>query len=176
MKTKKEQLFDSLDVTHYKSVVEAKSEYYIFKNQFKDVLGYDNISGGFAALQKGHQPGALLDELPIVSILKNNGYAVILLDETGKDKRVDALINGLMFDFKNLRSATNIFQRIKKDCQSALDKGALNVLIHINLELSLEELITILKRLAHSPQVNRLDKFWCIWEGKLFTFELADFK
>ena len=83
MKTAHKLLFENLNATHYTSAKEAVIEYRIFKHQFRTVLGYDEKTDGFVALQQGHQPGALLDELPTVAILKNNGHAVVLLNEVG---------------------------------------------------------------------------------------------
>lgn len=174
MKTVNKILFESLDDTHYTNSKSAIKKYEIFKHEFKDVLGYDEDTDGCVVLQKGHQPGALLDELPITVFLKKAGHFVILLDETGKGKQIDAFVDGSTFEMKNLRNATNAFQRIKKDCQSALSKGTNNVIIHVNIPLNREELIIILYRLARSPQVKGLIKFWCILNGKLLKFNLME--
>ncbi len=174
MKTINKILFESLDDTHYTNSESAIKEYEIFKYQFKNVLGYDDNTDGCVALQKGHQAGALPDELPITVFLKKTGHFVILLDETGGGKQIDAFVDGSTFEMKNLRSATNAFQRIKKDCQSALSKGTNNVVILINIPLNIEELIIILHRLAKSPQVKGLVKFWCILNGELLKFNLTD--
>lgn len=167
MKTINEILFERLDNTHYTIAKAATQEYDIFKHQFKDVLGYDKETDGCVVLQKGHQPGALADELPIAVFLKKTGHFVVLLDETGKGKQIDAFVDGATFEMKNLRNAINTFQRIKKDCQSALSKGTNNVVIYINVPLDKEALIVILHRLAKSPQVKGLGKFWCIIGGRI---------
>lgn len=53
-------LFENLDATHYTTTEAAVKEYSIFKTYFKDVLGYDETTGGSVALQKGHQPRACM--------------------------------------------------------------------------------------------------------------------
>ena len=169
-------LFENLDNTHYTNAEAAAKEYEIFNHEFKDILGYNEHTGGSVVLQKGHQPAGLPDELPITLLLKEAGHFVILLDETGKGKQIDALIDGSTFELKNLRNATNVFQRIKKDCQSALSKGTENVVININVALDKEELIVILRRLAKSPQVKGLKIFWCIMDSKLLKFDMSNFQ
>jgi Contact-dependent growth inhibition CdiA C-terminal domain len=176
MKTTNELLFDNLDYKHYTNSESAINEYELFRHQFRDLLGYDKITDGCFVIQKGHQRDALLDELPIAVILKHLGHFVILLDESRKSKQIDALVDGVTFEMKNLRSATNIFQRIKKDCQSALSKGTENVVININVPLKKEDLVIILRRLAKSPQVYGLKMFWCILDGKLIKFNVPDFQ
>jgi hypothetical protein len=97
--TTNEQLFENLDDNHYTSARAAIKEYSVFENDFQDVLGYNLLTGGSVALQKGHQPKALLDELPTAAILKSNGHTVILIDETGKGKQLDCTIDGVLSVF-----------------------------------------------------------------------------
>jgi hypothetical protein len=176
MHTINKLLFNNLNDTCYTNAQAASAEYGIFKYAFKYALGYDENSDGCIILQKGHQPAALIDELPITVLLKETGHFVVLLDESGKGKQIDALIDGSFFELKNLRNATNVFQRIKKDCQNALSKGAQNVIININVALNEAELKVILRRLAKSPQVEKLKMFWCILDMELWKFDLSDFK
>ena len=176
MKTTNELLFENLDYKHYTNAQSAISEYEVFRHEFKNVLGYDKITDGCLVLQKGHQPAALVDELPLAVFLKQAGHFVILLDESRYGKQIDALVDGVTFEIKNLRNATNVFQRIKKDCQSALSKGTENVVINMNVPLEAEDLILILHRLAKSPQVNGLKMFWCVLDSKLLKFNLSDFQ
>jgi hypothetical protein len=176
MKTTNELLFDNLDYKHYTNSKAAINEYEVFRHKFKDALGYDNITDGCLVLQKGHQPAALLDELPIALLLKKSGHFVILLDESKRGKQIDALVDGVTFEIKNIRNATNVFQRIKKDCQSALSKGSENVVIDMNVPLETEDLILILRRLAKSPQVIGLKIFWCVLDGKLLKFNISNFQ
>lgn len=176
METKNKQIFDSLDDTHFKSASKAENEFNIFKDLYRRTLGYDSFSDGFVVLQKGHQPLALSDELPIANILKKEGFGVILLDETGLGKQADALIDGQIFDFKNLRNTTNYFQRIKKNCQNVVKKNCTNVVMLIDKDFSDEDLIIQLRRLAGSPQIKGIEKIWFVVKSQLLRFELADFK
>ena len=116
------------------------------------------------------------DELPIAQLLKNKGYPVVLLDESGRNKQPDAMIEGQIFDFKNLRTTTNYFQRIKKDCQNVLGKECFNVIISLDKDFSDEELNGMIRRLAGNPQVNRLEKVWFILNNQLLKFDLSDYK
>lgn len=173
MKTANKQLFDDLDNTHYKDTAEAVKEYFIFKKYFKESLGYNMQSDGYLVLQKGHQPKALLDELPTVLLLKNEGFAVVLLDETGVGKKVDALINGIASEIKDVKTLS--YRSLKDDFKESLKKGAKRVVLVVN-KIDREILKAILKRIAHNPFTNQIDDLFLIIDGKLEKYQLNQFK
>jgi hypothetical protein len=78
------------------------------------------LTSGFLALQKRHQPHALFYELPLAIMLKKEGHAVILLDESGKEKQIDATIDGILFDMKDMSHTVNYFERLKKKPRDTL--------------------------------------------------------
>lgn len=108
MKTNNQLLFENLDKKHYVTTETAEKEFPIFKNDFKNdfknVLGYDADTDGSVALQKGHQREALRNELPMTIVLKDNGHAVILLSEVGNGKHPDALVDGILSEFKQVQN------------------------------------------------------------------------
>jgi hypothetical protein len=174
MKTKNEQLFDNLDEKHYISAIDAVVEYRVFKRQFEDVLGYDEKTDGFVALQKGHQPGALFDELPIVSVLKNYGHAVVLTDESGTGKHVDCTIDDIPSEIKLVVTFT--LRSFKEDFYSAYKKNAKRIVLKILDDFVREDLIIILKRIAYNPLVNHVNDVFLIINDKLEKCHLSDFK
>jgi hypothetical protein len=173
-KTVNELLFENLDATHYTTAKQAVADYSIFKRKFTQILGYDKITDGSVALQKGHQRGALEDELPSVQILKNNGLSVILLNELGVGKHLDCTVDGVPSEIKCVRTLS--FRSLKEDFYEAHKKGAKRIILHIAIKTEREILIIVLKRIANNPLVNKLNDFFLIYEDKLEKHQLSDFK
>jgi hypothetical protein len=167
-------LFENLDNRYYKTAKTAVKEYSIFRTEFKDVLGFDDVTGGSVALQKGHQPRALYDELPTVSILKDNGHAVILLDESGFGKQLDCLIDGILSEIKLVKTFS--YRSLKEDFYEAHKKGAKRLVVTISTETDRTALEIVLKRIAHNPFVNKINDVFLIFEGDLERHKLSDFK
>jgi hypothetical protein len=174
MKIENKLLFEILDETHYTTTQTAVKEYSIFKTEFKDILGFDELTGGSVALQKGHQPRALYDELPTVSILKDNGYSIILLDESGIGKQLDCLIDGILSEIKLVKTFS--YRSLKEDFYEAHKKGAKRLVVTISTETDRTALETVLKRIAHNPFVNQINDIFLIFEHKLERHQLSDFK
>jgi hypothetical protein len=174
MKTNNKLLFENLDATHYTATQDAVSEYRIFKRQFDSVLGYDSGTDGYVALQKGHQPGALVDELPCVQILKNNGHAVVLLNELGEGKHLDCTVDGVPSEIKRVKTFS--LRSLKEDFYEAHKKGAKRIVIHITAQAERADLILVLRRIANNPFVNKLDDFFLIYKDVLEKHLLSSFK
>ena len=169
-------VFGNLDDRHLINAEKAREKYAIFETEYQDALGFDVISNGFLALQKGHQPHALAYELPLALILKREGHAVILLDESGKGKQIDATIDGVLFEMKDMSHTVNYFERLKKNLRDTLKKGCKNVVISIKGNTSIESLNIILHRLAHQQETQPIDNVWFSFEDRLFKHKLSDFK
>ena len=125
-------------------------------------------------MQHGHQPAALVDELPTVAILKNNGHAVILLDETGMGKHLDCTVDGILSEIKRVKTFS--FRSIKEDFYEAHKKGAVRIIIHIATPIERTALATVLKRIAYNPLVNKIDDLFIIFENILEKHQLSNFK
>ena len=167
-------LFEDLIETHYTTTEAAVKEYSIFKTDFQDVLGYDETTGGSIALQKGHQPRALYDELPTALILKNVGYSVILLDESGIGKQVDCLVDGVLSEIKLVKTFSH--RSLKDDFYEAHKKGAKRLILTISTDTSRETVTIVLKRIANNPFVNKINDIFLILDNKLERLTLSDFK
>jgi hypothetical protein len=176
MKETNEFIFINLDYRHYTDGENAKKEYAIFEDNYPDALGFDVLSKGFLALQKRHQPHALFYELPLAVMLKKEGHAVILLDESGKEKQIDATIDGILFDMKDMSHTVNYFERLKKNLRDTLKKGCPNAAISIGGTVSLDNIKIILHRLAHQPQTKYIDNVWFTHDGILHKHKLSDFE
>jgi uncharacterized protein with FMN-binding domain len=174
MKTENELLFENLDERHYTTTAAAVVEYAIFKANFKDVLGYDEQTGGSVALQKGHQPRALYDELSTALILKKSGHTVILLDESGIGKQLDCLVDGTLSEIKLVKTFS--YRSLKEDFYEAHKKGAKRIVLTISTETDRITLISVLKRIANNPFVNQINDIFLIFENKLDKCKLSDFK
>ena len=170
-------LFDHLDrSTHYITAEAAVTEYHrIFsKDRFDEVLGYDEKTDGFVALQHRHQPMALIDELPTVAILKDKGHAVILLDESGEGRHSDCLIDGVISELKCVKTLS--IRSVKEHFQRAYKQGAKRIVIHIVAQAERETLMVILKRVACNNLANQIDDVFLIFENELEKHKLNDFK
>ena len=121
-------------------------------------MGYDDSTDGFIALQKGHQPSALPFELPMAEVLKKQGHAVVLLSETNIGKKIDATIDGELFDFKNMVTTHNLYGRMRKYLLDNLKKGTPNIAIYIELAVSNETILEVLRRLALNPETKEIEK------------------
>lgn len=173
-KTKNQLLFENLDNTHYTTTAIATKEYPIFKNDFKGILGYDAETNGSIALQKGHQREALKNELTTAVVLKENGHAVVLLSELGHGKHPDALIDGILSEFKQVRKLT--IRALKEDFYEARKKGAKKIVLEVKVDTERTFLFDLLRRIACNSMVNELQDVFLIFDNKLEKFILNDLK
>jgi hypothetical protein len=174
MKTVNKLLFENLDDSHYTNTAAAIKEYPIFKYAFKGVLGFDENTDGYVALQKGHQREALSSELPTAIVLKAYGHGVILLPEVGNNKHPDALIDGIVSEFKQVRKLT--IRALKDDFYESRKKGTTRIVLEIPEAPELDTLFVLLKRLAHNPMVNELQDVFLVIDGKLEKVFLKNLK
>lgn len=174
MNTFNKLLFENLDGSHYTTTETAVKEYPVFIHAFKDILGFDEQTGGYVALQKGHQREALLDELRTASVLKANGHAVVLLSEVGNNKHPDALIDGVVSEFKQVRKLT--IRALKDDFYESRKKGATRIVLEIADASGHDMLFQLLKRIANNPMVNELQDVFLVIGGKLEKVVLKDLK
>lgn len=152
----------------------AATEYHIFKHSFKDILGYDEQTDGSLAVQKGHEWLPLAHELPTAAVLKANGHAVVLISELGEGKHADALVDGILTEFKQVRKMT--IRAIKEDFYETRKKGAKKIVLDIKDASERDTLFALLKRIANNPMVNDLQDVFLIFDGQLEKVILKDFK
>ena len=174
METTHQLLFENLNADFYTTTSEAVKEYHIFKNSYKNLLGRDAETGGCVALQKGHEWTALVNELHTVSVLKDTGHTVILLSEQGEGKHADALVDGILSEFKQVRKLT--IRALKEDFYEARKKGAKRIVLEIKDTSEIILLFELLKRIAYNPMVNELQDVFLIMDDILEKVVLKDLK
>jgi hypothetical protein len=127
MKTVNQLLFENLDHTHYTDTKTASKEYEIFNHAFKDVLGYDEKTGGCLALQKGHQPAALVDELcelrvenTFLTPFNTNFRRIVRITRISFERLLILLRNITMLRFVLKRNSCNSYNSPKIRVKSVL--------------------------------------------------------
>jgi hypothetical protein len=174
MKTVNQVLFENLTDNHYTDTAAAVQEYHIFKYAFKDVLGYNTKTNGSVALQKGHAWAALINELHIAEVLKQGGHSVVLLSEIGEGKHVDATVDGILSEFKQVRKLT--IRALKEDFYEARKKGAKTIVLDIKDTSQRVLLFELLKRIANNPIVNELQDVFLVLDNTLERWTLKNLK
>jgi SPP1 gp7 family putative phage head morphogenesis protein len=136
-------MFDLLDdATHIKDATVATNDMrYVLSNP--QSIGLDKKTGGFIAVHKEHKMGALADELPVLDILRKQGFGVVLLNES--ITTYDVLYDNLPWEIKRMRSSTNLDNTIKKYYQKCKDGNKSNLLIHIDQTIDLNLLKQVLQ-------------------------------
>lgn len=113
------QIFEDLPLeTHFKSVEKAAK---IFRDmaKFVDSLGFDELSEGFLVLHRGHAPSGFDQEIPVCTFLKKQGFRVLLAEEFPHRKSVDANIDGIWFEIKQVAHAKNILRAILRQFRNS---------------------------------------------------------
>ena len=135
----------------------AKSRFKELVN-YPNALGYDEMSGGYLVLHKGHQPGGIADEIKACLILKKCGYGVELLNESaGTGIEPDVKVNGKIYDIKRLHKAqkprTRIIRLFEKTSHLGIDK----IVLHIDQDLKPSEIISFLaEAMARRTKINEV--------------------
>lgn len=124
------QIFEDLPLeTHFKSVEKAAKTFREMA-KFVDSLGFDKVSEGFLVLHCGHAPSGFEQEIPVCVFLKKRGVGVLLAEEFPHRKSVDAEIDGVAFEIKQVAHAKNILRAILRQFRTAYHKCD-NILLHI---------------------------------------------
>lgn len=107
IKQKNKLVFDSYPETDYvKKAAKSKFERFLrSKPELKEVIGYDDKSGGYVVVHKKHNARALQQELPICKILKDKGYQIELRDEANLANTIDTEIRAGLYELKNIEKA-----------------------------------------------------------------------
>jgi hypothetical protein len=135
----------------------AKSRFKELVN-YPNALGYDEISGGYLVLHKGHQPGGIADEIKACLILKNRGYKVELLNESaGTGTEPDVKVNGKIYDIKRLYKAQKPRNRISRLFEKTSHLGIEKIILHIDQDLKPSEITSYLaEAMARRTKINEV--------------------
>lgn len=134
---------------------------------YPNALGFDEQSGGYLALHKGHQPGGIADEINACLILKSKGYCVVLLDESAKSGiEPDVRINGKIYDIKRLHKARDSRNRISRLFEKTSRLGIDKIALHIDQSIKSGEIVAFLaEAMARRTKINEL---LLIYEGNVY--------
>ncbi|MDZ7876667.1 MAG: hypothetical protein U5L45_03310 [Saprospiraceae bacterium] len=106
--------------------------------------------------------------------MKDAGYSIILLDESGIGKQLDCLVNGVLSEIKLVKTFS--YRSLKEDFYEAHKKGAKRLILTISTEMDKETVAIVLKRIANNSFVNKINDIFLILNNKLERLKLSDFK
>ena len=153
---------------YFKETIKAAPFLKGFKEIFPDALGYDEITDGFIAIHIGHSRSSLHLEIPACLVLKNVGYAIILLEESGFHKSPDVQINGIAFEIKYISKAKNLKNAFVHQFRTAKRKSE-NLLLHIDQPVKTEQLRSALFYAVQKfPTITVV---WVVWRTQLYQFD-----
>lgn len=162
------QTFADLPETRYFKTNEQAEKQVKKMRAFPGALGFDDETGGFIALHKLHSAAALPDEMPACLILKNLGFGLELLDETGGIFVPDLKIGNRYFELKRMSRAQNLLGAVHQHFQHAHRKAD-NLILHIDQPVDrflLRE--AILEATKNYPAIRQV---WVILQGNLWQLE-----
>lgn len=152
-------IFDNYAPNQYAKTAEQAAGRFRGAAQWADVLGYEPVTGGFVVLHKKHMP-ALADEMPVLSILKQRGAMLELLDESGSNP-YDLFWDGNFWDIKRMSRATNPANAIDRMFRDAKHRGKTKLLIHIDQDVADSVLADALYHaLRRSREINLVQIVW----------------
>ena len=165
--TTNQQIFNNISSNaFFKSQKEASN---IFKKiqLFENAIGYDLDTEGFIVLHKGHQPAAIVAELPALLVIKRYGHAIEMLDESySSGKEPDVRIDGLKyFDIRRIAHATRLAKRVDRDFQGVIQKGCKRIILHIDQSVNKSMVINALK--DATKRRKGIIEVWLIFQNQL---------
>ncbi len=170
-------IFDNYDKGQYwKQTAKAAERFKVLRNM-GDIVGYDPATGGFIVVHKGHMEAGLVDELPVLSILKARGEMLELLNEQRKGARYDLFWDGKFWDIKRLRSATNVRNAVERMFRDCKKQNKQNILIHIDQAWTDDELRTALYHaLRNNQEIKGVHLVWSSGRSKRLTPQMIQEK
>lgn len=161
-------LFEDLPVDVYLKSVESAAKVFRDLVNYPDSLGFDDYSGGYLALHRGHAPSGFEFEIPVCVFLKKAGFGVVLLEELPHTKCIDAEIDGILFEIKQIAHARNFTRAVLHQLRNAYAKCD-HVLLHIAQVVKGEQVRNAL--FAGAKAYPSIKLFWIVFRGQLFQIE-----
>ena len=166
--TTNQQIFNNIPSNaFFKSQKEASN---IFKKiqLFENAIGYDLDTEGFIVLHKGHQPAAIVAELPALLVIKRYGHAIEMLDESySSGKEPDVRIDGLKyFDIRQINHAKNLRNRMDKNFQGVVNKGCSNIIIDIVQNFDKNQVMNVIR--DATKRNNGIKEIWLVYKNELY--------
>jgi hypothetical protein len=147
-------------------IIEAKGKYNAYSTEEWIKAGFDEYSGGYIVIHKGHKFDIKNGEyeLKTATILANNGYVVELMDEPGRVPQYDAKVNNIPTEIKIM----NGFRNIHKRAEAASHQGASRIVYYICFDDNKE----MFKRFSNVYKtIEKINEIWYIKNERLSFFD-----
>ncbi|OCR00723.1 hypothetical protein BCD67_12190 [Oscillatoriales cyanobacterium USR001] len=134
---------------------------------------FDIDSGGFVLIHREHSTTA--SEIFVAESLAKQGKQVKFLSERSelREKTADAEVDGELWEFKELRNATNVRGAVQRDIRDG-KKQARNIVYHINQHyniLDINEGIRSAVRMDSKRLIGKITLIYNSCERQTFTRE-----
>ncbi len=136
--------------------------------QHMNSLGFDDESNGFLVLHRRHAPSGFEQEIPVCVFLKKRGFGVLLVEEFPHQKSVDAEIDGVRFEIKQVALAKNFSRAVLHQFRTAYHKCD-NILLHIAQPASSAVLRSTL--IAGFKTYPSLKLVWVVFKKELYQID-----
>ena len=120
------------------NIQESRKVYDSFSEEYQRYY-FDELTGGFVLIHQNHNTTP--SEIFVAQIFAQSGKQVKLLSEQTKEgfKTPDALIDGELWEFKELKNAINIRGATQKDIRNGR-KQAGNIAYHLNQDYNIDDI------------------------------------
>jgi hypothetical protein len=134
---------------------------------------FDIDSGGFVLIHREHS--TTVSEIFVAEFLAKQGNQVKLLSERAelREKTADAEVDGELWEFKELRNATNVRGAVQRDIRDG-KKQARNIAYHINQDyniLDINEGIRSAVRMDSRRLIGKITLIYNSCESETLTRE-----
>ena len=154
-------IFDNYNPAQYlKDTGEAAVRKFRDLTRFPNAVGFDR-SGGFIVLNDGHSAAGLIDELPVLSILRSRGAMLELLDGTRAKVKYDLFWDGHFWDIKRISKSSNLSGTLDDVFKRTRKKGKTKLLLHIDQNFTDAELKeSLYHALRRNQEISLVELVW----------------
>ncbi len=168
MKKTNLQFFEELNEHQFFKTTEKAARHFRAATLPPNSIGFHPESNGFLTVHRKHEVGGLNQEIPACLILKNLGFAVVLLDEESSQRTPDVRIGEVIFEIKQVAEAKRLHRAIHRHFKVARAQSQ-NLLLHIAQSVSPEQLRYGLFFAA--KEYPHIKLVWVIFANRLFQFD-----
>lgn len=168
MKKINREIFEELSLEEHFKSAEVAAKAFRDMAGFPNALGFDQQSGGFLVLHRRHAPSGFEYEIPVCVFLKTNGFRVVLVEELPNRKSIDAEIDGISFEIKQIARAKNFTRAVLHQLRHAYHKCD-NILLHIAQPVRGDQVRNALSAgLKIYPSIKQV---WVVVNGRLYQLD-----
>jgi len=140
-------------------------EYHDYNTQLYDKVYFNTDSGGYVVVHKLHGKGELEQNLEIAEILAEKGEKILLLPDNKNIKSPDALRNGIIWEFKTISNAHNLYHALQNSIRKG-KKQSENILIYINQAYTNENIAKALKSAVNMDNPIQIKEINILYHDK----------